>query len=89
MVEDVVDIIARNGHFLPQGRHACPNCCLPGGERRYRDLLDRFGLETVRASMASIFATTEAAPSRKLSPPFPMGCMKLPVFKITIFNPRS
>lgn len=59
---DIVDIIARKTR-LPKAikgdMHAQIAACRIG-ERRYKELLDRFGLETVRRSMASVFATTEA-----------------------------
>jgi len=61
-VADVVDILARNSrlpHSLVGDMHAQIAACRIG-ERRYRELLDRFGLETVRASMQTVFAITEA-----------------------------
>ncbi len=61
MVADVVDIIARNSR-LPRSllgdMHAQIAACRIG-ERRYRDILDRFGPETVQAAMRSIFTTTD------------------------------
>lgn len=59
---DVVDILARNSRLpaaLKGDMHAQIAACRMG-ERRYRDLVDRFGLKTVQDSMASVFSTTEA-----------------------------
>lgn len=61
IVADVVDIIARNSrlpHSLLGDMHAQIAACRIG-ERRYHELLDRFGLDMVRASMQAIFTTTE------------------------------
>ncbi|GIK37353.1 MAG: 5-oxoprolinase [Chloroflexota bacterium] len=61
LVADIVDLIARNSRLpysLKGDMHAQIAACRIG-ERRYRDLLDRFGLPAVRTSMAAIFATTE------------------------------
>lgn len=62
MREDVVDILARNTR-LPAASlgdmHAQIAACRIG-ERRYRELLDRFGLETIHSSMRDVFDTTEA-----------------------------
>lgn len=61
IVADVVDIIARNSrlpHSLLGDMHAQIAACRIG-ERRYRELLDRFSLDMVRASMQAIFTTTE------------------------------
>ncbi|MCB0153287.1 MAG: hydantoinase B/oxoprolinase family protein, partial [Anaerolineae bacterium] len=62
LVSDVIDIIARNSrlpHSLKGDMHAQIAACRIG-ERRYRDILDKFGREAVRAGMASIFSTTDA-----------------------------
>ena len=60
--EDVVGILARNTR-LPTASlgdmHAQIAACRIG-ERRYREMLDRFGLETIRSSMQDVFDTTEA-----------------------------
>jgi len=61
MVHDVIDIIARNSRLpysLKGDMHAQIASCRIG-ERRYRELIERFGLETVRGSMEAIFATTD------------------------------
>ncbi|MCL4295451.1 MAG: hydantoinase B/oxoprolinase family protein [Anaerolineae bacterium] len=60
--EDVVDILTRNSRLptsLKGDMHAQIAACRIG-ERRCRELLDRFGPATVRNSMAAVFATTEA-----------------------------
>jgi N-methylhydantoinase B len=60
--EDVVDILSRNTRLpipLKGDMHAQIAACRIG-ERRYRELLERFGLEAIRQSMQAIFATTEA-----------------------------
>lgn len=60
--EEVVDLLARNSRLptsLKGDMHAQLAACRIG-ERRYRELLDRFGRETVRDSMQAVFATTEA-----------------------------
>jgi N-methylhydantoinase B len=60
--EDVVGIIARNTR-LPVAAlgdmHAQIAACRIG-ERRYGELLDQFGLDTVRRSMLDVYDTTEA-----------------------------
>ncbi len=59
---DVVDILARNTRLplpLKGDMHAQIAACRIG-ERRYHQLLDRFGLDTIRRSMQAVFATTEA-----------------------------
>lgn len=61
LVADVIDLIARNSRLpysLKGDMHAQIAACRIG-ERRYRELLDRFGLEMVQTSMAAIFTTTE------------------------------
>lgn len=62
IVNDVVDIIRRKSRLpipLVGDLHAQIAACRMG-ERRYVDILDKFGLESVRASMAAIFETTAA-----------------------------
>jgi len=59
---DVVDILVRNSRLpvpLKGDMHAQIAACRIG-ERRYLELLDKFGLYTVRASMQAVFSTTEA-----------------------------
>lgn len=60
--EDIVDILTRNSRLptsLKGDMHAQIAACRIG-ERRYRELLERFGLEAVRQSMQAVFASTEA-----------------------------
>jgi N-methylhydantoinase B len=59
--DNVVDILTRNSRLpipLKGDMHAQIAACRIG-ERRYQEILDRFGLGTVRASMQDVFATTE------------------------------
>lgn len=67
--DDVVDILARNSRLprsLKGDMHAQIAACRMG-ERRYCDIVDRFGLQTVRASMATVFETTEALESEAIA----------------------
>ena len=60
---DILDIIARNSR-LPRSIIGDMNAQVAAcrtGERRYQELLDRFGLPTVRAAVAEIFAQAEQA----------------------------
>lgn len=60
---DLLDIIARNSR-VPKSILGDLNAQVAAcrtGERRYRDILDRFGLETVREATAEIFAQAERA----------------------------
>lgn len=60
--EEIIDIIARNSRLpvsLKGDMHAQIAACRIG-ERRYSELIERFGLETIRTSMRAVFATTEA-----------------------------
>ena len=62
MADDVVDILRRQSRLplmLVGDLHAQIAACRMG-ERRYTDILARFGLETVRTALADIFATTAA-----------------------------
>jgi N-methylhydantoinase B len=59
--QDIIDILARNSRLprsLKGDMHAQIAACRMG-ERRYREIVGRFGLETVRTSMASVFTMTE------------------------------
>jgi len=62
-VEDILDILARNSR-VPRtimGDLGAQITACRTGEKRYQELLRRFGLETVRAAMAEIFAQAERA----------------------------
>jgi len=59
---DIVDILQRNSRLpvaLAGDMHAQIAACRVG-ERRYRAIIERFGLDVVRQSMAEVFDTTEA-----------------------------
>lgn len=60
---DILDILARNSR-LPRSIIGDLNAQVAAcrtGERRYQELLGRFGLETVREAVAEIFAQAERA----------------------------
>ncbi|MFN8475069.1 MAG: hydantoinase B/oxoprolinase family protein [Anaerolineae bacterium] len=60
VLDDVVDILRRQSRLpilLVGDLHAQIAACRMG-EQRYRAILDRFGLETVRSSMAAVFEAT-------------------------------
>jgi N-methylhydantoinase B len=62
-VKDIIDIIARNSR-LPRSILGDMNAQVAAcrtGERRYQELLDRFGLATVREATTAIFAQAERA----------------------------
>ena len=62
VIADIADIIARNSrlpHSTIGDLHAQIAACRIG-ERRFHEILDRFGRETTQISMASVFDTTEA-----------------------------
>ncbi|MCL5045908.1 MAG: hydantoinase B/oxoprolinase family protein [Actinobacteria bacterium] len=59
--EDVLDLIVRNSRFHEQARgdlNAQISACRTG-EKRYREIIARFGLEIVRAATEDIFAQSE------------------------------
>jgi N-methylhydantoinase B len=61
LVKDVIDIIARNSRLpysLKGDMHAQIASCRIG-ERRYGEIIERLGLDTVRSAMQSIFDTTD------------------------------
>ena len=61
LVQDVVDILAINSRlpdFILGDMHAQIAACRMG-ERRYQAILDKFGLETVRAAVEVYFAQAE------------------------------
>ena len=63
MVADVVDILVRNSR-LPKALWGDMNAQIAAcrtGERRYTEIIARFGLETVRAATAEIFSLAEQA----------------------------
>jgi len=58
---DIIDILRRNSRIpvaLVGDMHAQIAACRMG-ERRYREIIERFGLDTVRTSMAQVFDATE------------------------------
>jgi len=62
LVRDVVDIMARNSR-LPGSLIGDMNAQIAAcrmGERRFLEIIDKFGLDTVRQSMETVFATAEA-----------------------------
>jgi N-methylhydantoinase B len=62
LVRDVVDIMARNSR-LPGSLVGDMNAQIAAcrmGERRFLEIIDKFGLDTVRRSMETVFATSEA-----------------------------
>lgn len=62
MVSDIVDILARNSRF-PHSLLGDMNAQIAAcrmGKRRYLEMIDRFGLETVRHCMKVVFDRTEA-----------------------------
>lgn len=62
-VEDILDILVRNSR-MPRtimGDMSAQIAACRTGEKRYQELLHRFGLETVRAAMAEIFTQAEQA----------------------------
>ena len=62
-VHDVLDILARNSRVPAtiMGDMGAQITACRTGEKRYRELLRRFGLKTVRAAMTEIFAHAEQA----------------------------
>ncbi|MEW6399261.1 MAG: hydantoinase B/oxoprolinase family protein [Bacillota bacterium] len=58
---DIVDLIVRNSRFHEAAEgdmNAQISACLTG-EKRYKEIVARFGLETVRAAIEDIFAQSE------------------------------
>jgi N-methylhydantoinase B len=73
-VPDIVDILMRNSR-LPKalfGDLSAQVAACRTGERRYAELVDRFGLATVRAATDQIFALAEKA-DRAVIATFPEG----------------
>ena len=67
--EDLVNILASNSRLpnsLLGDMHAQIAACRIG-ERRYREIVERFGLDMVRASMANVFETTEVLERNAIS----------------------
>jgi N-methylhydantoinase B len=74
MVDDIVDILMRNSR-LPKalfGDMSAQIAACRTGERRYAEIIDRFGLATVRAATDQIFALAEKA-DRQVIATFPEG----------------
>lgn len=62
LVRDIVDIMARNSR-LPGSLIGDMNAQIAAcrmGERRFLEIIEKFGLDTVRRSMEMVFATAEA-----------------------------
>ena len=68
-VEDVMDILARNSRMPStiMGDMGAQIAACRTGEIRYRELIRRFGLRTIRAAIARIFSQAAKADLRALS----------------------